>query len=126
MVRLRSHVAVNVGMTGPFDRIARIKETVKRTAALRAATPAEQDESEEADSDDSSESDVQVLGDSRGVLGVRIESPREALAVTVTITGNEEPDEFLGNVLRSRHHGQSGTGQEPAEFLPPRPIRTIS
>ena len=44
--------------------------------------------------------DVQVLGDRRGVLGVRIESPGEGIPVTVTITGDAilEPSTFEGTL----------------------------
>jgi hypothetical protein len=70
------------------------------TAAIRSAA-AQENESDDADeSDDDAESDeesdeatVEILGDRRGVLGVRVEAPSNDAEITVTITGNEIMEE---------------------------------
>lgn len=52
------------------------------------------------DADDRSSEGPHVLGDPRGVLGVRVESPGEDVSVVVTITGNEimEESTFTGTL----------------------------
>ncbi len=50
--------------------------------------------------DEEGEADEQVLGDRQGVLGIRIDSPGDALPITVTITGNAilEPSTYTGTL----------------------------
>jgi hypothetical protein len=69
------------------------------TAAIRANNaPSDNDEDDGDDSDNSESGDdeseeVTVLGDRRGVLGVRIEAPSDEAEVTVTISGSEIMEE---------------------------------
>ena len=72
------------------------------TAAIRSVAPGDdtETEGEEANDEDDGQPSVQILGDRHGVLGVKLESPGDDVAVTVTISGNEilEESTFSGTL----------------------------
>jgi hypothetical protein len=69
------------------------------TAAIRSAAADEDEETDDAEDENGDES-FEILGDHRGVLGVRVESPGDDVEITITISGNEimEESTFSGTL----------------------------
>ena len=65
-----------------------------------AACEEVEDAAEGDDADDAGEQDTNLLGDSQGLLGIRIESPGEDTPITVTVTSDSilEPSTFRGTL----------------------------